>query len=107
MTELIRIHTTAATEEEATTIARTLLEQRIVACVQIHGPVTSHYWWDGKLEESREWACTMKTTADAFAAAQAAIKSIHSYDVPQIVATRIFDASDNYARWVAESVEVP
>ena len=107
MSDLIRIHTTAASEQEATAIARKLLELKLVACVQVSGPVTSHYCWNGQQEESREWCCTIKTTAAAFAAADSAIREIHSYDVPQIVATPIINASVDYEKWVAESVNIP
>ena len=107
MTNLIQVHTTAGTEQEAYAIARLLVERGLAACAQVSGPVTSHYRWNGKVEESSEWQCTAKTTAAAFPAVESAIRETHSYDMPQIVAMSILLASADYAQWVADSVCAP
>ncbi|MEQ9409048.1 MAG: divalent-cation tolerance protein CutA [Fuerstiella sp.] len=106
MSGMIRIHTTTATEDEAKRLAEVLLTRRLVACVQIHGPVVSSYWWESKLQESVEWTCTIKTLAAAWDRVEAAIRDVHSYDEPQIVATEVVYVSAGYRKWVEDSVDL-
>ena len=66
MRDAIQIITTTDSRAAAEHIARTLVEQRMAACVQIGGPVTSVYRWQGQVECAEEWTCTIKTTADRY-----------------------------------------
>lgn len=100
MSEFIQVTTTASTKEEAGRIAKALLEQRLAACVQIAGPVESHYWWKGQLEQSAEWLCIVKTLRVKYAAVEAAIRANHSYEVPEIVAVPIETGSAPYLAWL-------
>jgi periplasmic divalent cation tolerance protein len=100
MGEFIQIMTTASTKEEAAKIATVLLEQRIAACVQVAGPIESRYWWNGKIEQSAEWLCLIKTIRGKFPAVEAAIRAIHSYEVPEIVACSIELGSKPYLEWL-------
>lgn len=100
MPPYIQVDTTAATQDEAETIARALLEARLAACVQIV-PCQSLYRWQGKVEEARELRCTVKTRLDLLPEVSALITSLHSYEVPEIVASTLVDGSAAYLDWLA------
>jgi periplasmic divalent cation tolerance protein len=104
MTEYVQVLTTVSSEQEAERIADDLLDRRLAACVQIVGPILSRYRWQGKLEQAREWQCLAKTEARLFEAVEAAIRAIHSYDEPEIIATPIAAGSSGYLSWVSETV---
>lgn len=96
--------TTAGSEEEADRIAAALLERRLAACVQVIGPVVSHYRWKGAVEREAEWICLAKTAASRYEEVEAAIAELHSYEQPEILATPIVAGSDGYLAWVADEV---
>ena len=100
MTDFIQVTTTASTREEAARIASALLERRLAACAQIVGPIESRYWWKGRIEQSTEWLCIFKTLRVKFPSVEAAIRAIHSYEVPEIVACPIDLASEPYLQWL-------
>jgi periplasmic divalent cation tolerance protein len=100
MGDFIQVTTTASTKEEAAKIAKALLEGRLAACVQILGPIESRYWWNGKIEQSTEWLCLIKTNRGKYSAVEAAIRANHSYEVPEIVACPIELGSEPYLDWL-------
>ena len=102
MSEFTVIETTVGSSEEAERIAGHLVEARLAACVQILGPLTSVYRWKGKIEKDTEFICLAKTRAELFAAASAAIREVHSYEEPQIIALDITAGSSGYLRWLDE-----
>ena len=104
MTGYVQVLTTAGSEEEAGRIGELLVERRLAACVQVVGPVVSRYRWQGAIEEAREWQCLVKTTAAAYEAVEAAIREVHSYDEPEIIATPIVAGSAGYLAWIEENV---
>ena len=104
MADYVQILTTTGSEEEAGRIAEALVERRLAACVQVVGPIVSRYRWQGWIEEEREWQCLAKTTEAAYEAVEAAIREIHSYDEPEIVATPILAGSAGYLAWIEENV---
>lgn len=105
MHEFIQIATTTGDHAVAEQIATVLVDRRLAACVQISGPVTSTYQWQGKVETAEEWVCTAKSLADRFEDIAGVISELHSYDVPEIVATSITAASDSYAAWLRGELE--
>jgi periplasmic divalent cation tolerance protein len=105
MAETIQVMTTTSTREEAAKIAAALLENRLAACVQVAGPVESHYRWKGALERSTEWLCLVKTTRGKYAAVEAAIRANHSYEVPEIIACPIESGSEAYLAWLRAETE--
>jgi periplasmic divalent cation tolerance protein len=107
MTDCVQVLTTAGSEEEAGRIASVLVEKRLVACVQVVGPITSRYRWQGAIEAEQEWQCLAKTTGAAYEAIEAAIREVHSYDEPEIIATPIVAGSAGYLEWVSQSVLPP
>lgn len=100
MTSFIQIDTTTASEVEARQIARELVEQRLVACAHIIGPVSSVYHWKGQVEEDKEWHCLFKTREALFKEVAAAIRKLHSYECPKIIALPIVEASEDYLAWM-------
>jgi len=100
----LQVLTTAGSEAEAEAIAATLVERRLVACVQVLGPIASTYRWQGAVETALEWQCLIKTAAHRYEEVEAAIRELHSYDEPEIVATPIVAGSAGYLRWIEESV---
>jgi periplasmic divalent cation tolerance protein len=104
MSDCVQVMTTAGSEEEAGRIASVLVERRLAACVQVVGPVVSRYRWQGAIEEEREWQCLAKTIRAAYEQAEAAIREVHSYDEPEIIATPIVAGSAGYLAWIEENV---
>lgn len=100
MTEYIQVSTTIDSQEKAQAIAVALVEQRLAACVQISGPLESVYHWQGKVERSQEWMCTAKTRGTLFANVADAIRTLHTYDCPEILAIAITAASPEYLSWL-------
>jgi periplasmic divalent cation tolerance protein len=102
--EYVQVVTTAGSAEEAEAISAALVERRLAACVQVAGPVHSRYRWQGEVETAEEWQCLAKTTAAALPQVEAAIRELHSYDEPEIVATGIVAGSAGYLEWIGANV---
>jgi len=96
--------TTVGSEEDAERISAALVERRLAACVQVVGPVASRYRWQGEVETAREWQCLAKTEGRRYPEVEAAIRELHPYDEPEIVATSIAAGSAGYLAWVSESL---
>ena len=105
MTEYIQVLTTVEHKADAENIAKSLVEKRLAACVQILGPLTSYFYWQGKLDSAAEYLCLIKSRNDLFAELEAAIKSMHPYEVPEIVATPITKGGKGYLNWLAAELE--
>ncbi len=105
MSEFIEVRTTIDSREGAKKIADALVESRLVACVQISGPITSTYWWKGQIEGAQEWVCTAKTRGDLYHKLEKAIRDAHSYEEPEITATAISMGSRGYLDWIADETE--
>ena len=101
MTEFIQVTTAIDTEEGAQKIAKTLVEQHLAACVHVAGPITSTYWWQGKMEVEREWTCAAKTRKELYEEVEQVIRETHPYDEPEIVALPIVSGSRSYLAWIA------
>jgi periplasmic divalent cation tolerance protein len=102
--EYLQVLTTAGSEEEAERISTALVERRLAACVQVLGPVASRYRWQGEVEEAREWMCVAKTEASKYPELEAAIRELHSYEEPEILATPVIAGSKGYLEWIGESL---
>jgi periplasmic divalent cation tolerance protein len=104
MTDYIQVLTTASSEEEAERIGSALIERRLAACVQTVGPITSRYRWKGAVEEEQEWQCLAKTEASRYQEVEEAIRELHSYEEPEILALPILAGSRGYLSWISENV---
>ena len=106
MSEFLQITTTTDTEELAMQIAEKLVEKKIAACVQISGPITSIYEWKGKIENAEEWYCVIKTRKNLYQKVEEAIKALHPYEVPEIIALPILEGNKAYLDWITQVVRV-
>lgn len=102
MSDYVQVTTTVGSEEEAQRLSSALVERRLAACVQILGPIRSRYRWQGQVEEAEEWQCLAKTEAKLYPRVESAIRELHSYDEPEILATPIVAGSAGYLRWVSD-----
>lgn len=93
--------TTVADSEQASRIARAVLEARLAACVQVQA-ISSHYWWDGRIENAAEQLMSFKTTAANYPELERLILSLHPYEVPEIISLPIAQGSRAYLDWIAK-----
>ena len=105
MTEYIQVLTTVEHNADAENIAKSLVEKRLAACVQILGPLTSYFHWQGKLDSAAEYICLIKSRDDLFAELETEIISMHPYDVPEIIVTQVTKGSKDYLNWMASELE--
>ena len=91
---------TTASKNEAENIIQHLLDEKLIACANIIGPVTSFFRWSGKVEKAEEWLMLMKTRRDLFEKLAEAVKALHSYEVPEILALPVVEGSKAYLDWL-------
>jgi len=94
---------TAGSPSEAEAIASGLVEAKLAACVSIT-PIQSIYSWEGKIESQEEWQLTIKTDLGQFAALEAQVRQLHSYEVPEIIALPLVTGSQPYLEWISANV---
>ena len=103
-TDAIVVLMTAGSREEAARLADMLVGARLAACVQILPEIESIYHWQGKVERAPEILLLAKTTEANFAALEAAVRSLHTYETPEIVALPITAGSAPYLEWLTANV---
>jgi len=96
---------TASNREEAVKIVHTLLEEKLIACGNIMDPVSSFFWWKGKIEEEKEALVLMKSHETLFKKLSKRVTELHSYDIPEILALPIIDGSQSYLDWMKVALE--
>jgi periplasmic divalent cation tolerance protein len=104
MTEYIVIFITAP-EDEAVDLAKTLVEERLVACVNIVPGLRSIYWWQGRVEDEPEVLCVMKTRGNLFEPLRDRVRELHSYEVEEIIALPILAGNLPYLDWIKENTQ--
>jgi len=102
MDELLLILTTMPDDDRAAELARTLVEERLAACVNVLAPMTSTYRWQGRIEVGAERQLVMKTTRANLVRLEERLRALHPYELPEFV---VIDAagSEAYARWVRDA----
>ncbi len=105
MTDKRIVLSITGSQEEARRIAQALVERRLAACVNIVGPIHSVYRWKGAVESAPEHLLVIKTTAAAFPRVRDSIRELHSYEVPECVMLSIEAGSEEYMKWIGESVD--
>jgi periplasmic divalent cation tolerance protein len=96
--------TTAGSDEQARSIARGLVERRLAACVNIVPLGCSVYRWKGRIEEEEEWLLVIKTAERLFPAVSAAVRELHTYETPEVLALDVRDGDPDYLRWLGDSL---
>ena len=94
---------TAPTREEALRLAELLVEQQLAACVQVLPEMLSVYHWDGAMQRDAEHLIIAKTTRERFAQLEQAVRAVHSYATPEIIALPVVAGSAPYLQWLVNS----
>jgi len=102
--EIAIVLTTIGGDADAAALARTLVEERLAACVNVLPPMASVYRWKGSVEQDREQQLVIKTTRDGLAALEARLRTLHPYELPEFLVLGVAAGSRAYGAWVAESV---
>lgn len=103
MTPYIQVVTTVADKTSAEHLTAHLLEQRLAACVQLT-PCTSWYRWQGAIEQSEEMVCTIKSRRDLFPELCLAIRAMHPYQIPEILASPVVAGGESYLAWLNQEL---
>src|SRR5208337_3854256 len=103
MTDKRLFLTTASSREEANTIASELVSRRLAACVNILGPVSSVYHWQGEVEHAEEFLLLIKSTEAHTSQIQHTIRELHSYQIPELISFSIESGLESYLDWIAAS----
>jgi periplasmic divalent cation tolerance protein len=102
-TDYVLVMTTLPADADATTFARTLVELRLAACVNLLPALESVYRWEGAVEQEQERQLIIKTARARVPALWERVRELHPYDVPEFVVLPIVDGNEAYLRWVGES----
>ena len=102
-TEYVLVLTTLPADAEAAAFARTLVTERLAACVNLLAPMESVYEWEGEMQRDTERQLIMKTVRSRVDALWHRVRELHPYDVPEFVVLPIVDGNDAYLRWLAQS----
>ena len=100
----VLVLTTIAAEADGAALARTLVDERLAACVNVLPAMTSVYRWKGQVEQDREQQLVIKTTRDRLAPLEARLRELHAYELPEFLVIAADGGSDAYLAWVEESV---
>jgi periplasmic divalent cation tolerance protein len=100
MTDKIVVLSACDSEEQATRLARHLVELRLAACVNIVAGARSVYRWKGAMEEAAEWILVIKSRRDLFSSLRSEIAKIHSYEVPELLALPVVEGAESYLAWM-------
>ena len=101
-TEYIVVFVITANKAEAEKISQALLTERLIACANIVNPVTSFFFWSGKIDRAEECLVVMKSRRDLFLELAKRLKGLHSYEVPEVLAIPIIEGSAAYLGWLSE-----
>ncbi len=102
MTDIVLVLSTVPDDESAERLARTLVDERLSACVSLHAPMMSIYRWKGQVESAAERQLVIKTTRERLTTLEARLKALHSYELPEFIVVPVEGGSDEYLRWVRE-----
>jgi len=104
--EQVYVVLTTAPAGEAEKLARSLVESRLAACVNVVPGLKSFYWWRGKLEEAGESLLIIKTTGEALESLTSRLREMHPYELPEIIAVPVEAGLEEYLEWVRGEVRV-
>lgn len=99
--DFVIVLVTAGNQQEAELIGRALVEKKLAACCNIIGPITSIFYWEGRLCEEEELLLVIKSVKERFDQIVTTVKQVHSYTTPEIIALPIVAGATDYLNWVA------
>jgi periplasmic divalent cation tolerance protein len=102
--DVVLVLTTLGGDADATALARTLVDERLVACANVLPSMTSLYRWKGAVEQDREQQLILKTTDERLDRLQARLTELHPYELPEFLVLRTSSGSTAYLDWVRDSV---
>ncbi len=105
MMGVLAVLTTFPDRKSAESILKTLVEERLSACAQVAGEIKSFYWWEGKVEEGKEYLAILKTTEKTYPELERRLAELHPYKVPQIVALPASAVFAPYLKWLEEEAK--
>jgi periplasmic divalent cation tolerance protein len=103
--DFVVVFITTPTIEVAKTLAKTLVAERLAACVTMLPQAQSVYWWDGKICDDQETLCVAKTRAASFEALRARVLTLHPYQVPEIISVPLAAGHAPYLAWLAKETQ--
>jgi periplasmic divalent cation tolerance protein len=103
MSEYLLVISTVPSEKEGSAIAKTIVEDRLAACVNVTSTIQSFYWWEERISNDKEFILFIKTKASLFPELETRIKALHSYQVPEIIAIPIQTGSREYLDWIEQN----
>ena len=98
--KFIIVCSTFSSLKEARQIAQTLVKEKLAACANISSPVESIYVWKNKLCKEKEFLIQLKTTTQKYPTLEKRLKSLHSYEVPEIIALPVLKGNSHYLEWI-------
>ena len=101
------IFTTCANREQAEALARSLLEQKLAACINIQHGIESMYHWQGELQQEQESMLLIKTSVSLRPEVQQLLQSVHPYELPEIISVPIDSGSTPYLDWIQSQLKTP
>lgn len=101
MPDLVLVLTTAPDDARTDELARTLIDERLAACVNVHGTMRSTYRWKGQVEREPERQLVIKTTRDRLPALESRLHALHPYELPEFLVISV-DGSAGYSAWVGD-----
>ena len=107
VTNCCQVTTALPDQAAAERLASVLVSERLAACAQVLGPLSSTYRWKGQVERAQEWYCNLKTTNLALPELQKRIRELHPYEVPEVIALPISDGDSQYLDWIQAEVKKP
>jgi len=105
MNEYLLVISTVPNEEEGKAIAQKIVEERLAACVNVTSAIQSFYWWEDRVSNDTEFILFIKTKTSLFPELEERIKTLHSYQVPEIIALPIHSGSEEYLDWIKQNTQ--
>ena len=106
MAEALEVHVTLPNADAARALGRTLVAERLAACVNVVPGVVSIYGWEGTIHEDGEVLCLIKTSPECFDKLRARILELHPYEVPEVLAFAVDDGSGDYLDWLRRNTRL-
>lgn len=106
MAEALEVHVTLPNTDAARALGRTLVEERLAACVNVVPGVVSIYSWEGTIHEDGEVLCLIKTAPECFEKLRARVLELHPYEVPEVLAFAVDDGSRDYLDWLRRNTRM-